>query len=144
MRAWAQQVDDSSSEYLANLKRLAECTFIGPRNVGILGSAVASYHRETAKQVEREARPVSQHVGQVKDKLTVTVTIKGDTPIDGDYGVSHLYTMTDEAGNVFKWFSSRNQNWEVGQQVTIKGTVKGHEVYREVAATLLTRCALAA
>jgi hypothetical protein len=50
--------------------------------------------------------------------------------------------MTDQAGHVFKWFSSsRALGDEVtGKPVVIKGTVKGHELYNEVKQTMLTRC----
>jgi hypothetical protein len=139
-RAWAQTVETSGSEYLANVQRLAQAEEISPRNVGIIGSAVAAHHRETARQQEREAAPVSKHIGQVKDKLEMAVTVKGETAIDSDYGVSHLYTFADATGNVFKWFASRDQRLERGQEIKIKGTVKGHEIYREVAQTSLTRC----
>lgn len=137
---WAKGVEPGDSEYLANVKRCAQANFIGERNTAILGSAVASYHREVAAKVEREARPVSQWVGQPKDKLELDVTIKGETVIDGYYGTTHLYTLTDPEGNVFKWFASTGQEWETGQQVRIRGTVKDHEEYREVRQTVLTRC----
>ena len=47
--------------------------------------------------------------------------------------------MTDPAGNVLKWFSSRGQGWGIGQDVRVKATVKGHEIYKDVAQTLITR-----
>jgi hypothetical protein len=58
--------------------------------------------------------------------------------------------MTDAAGNDFKWFASGSTLWlpehsrdaEEGDTVTIKATVKGHEVYKDRAQTQLTRCAV--
>jgi hypothetical protein len=139
--AWAQDIDPGNpSEYMANVRRVAQANQAGERNAAILGSAVASYHREIARQLEREARPVSKHIGKPKERLILDLTVKGETVIDGYYGATHLFTMTDAAGNVFKWFSSNGQGWETGQAVKIKGTVKGHEIYNEVAQTVLTRC----
>ncbi len=143
VRAWARTVDASESEYLANVQRLAESEYVSPRNTGILGSAVASYHREMNAQADREARPVSQWVGQPKDKLELDVTVRGDTAIDGQWGITHLYTLVGDDGNVFKWFSSRDVGLAPDQHLRITGTVKGHEEYREVKQTLLTRCKIA-
>ncbi len=143
VRDWARTADVSDSEYLANVQHLAESEYVRPRNAGILGSAVASYHREMNAQAEREARPVSQWAGQPKDKLELDVTVRGDTAIDGDWGVTHLYTLVSDDGNVFKWFSSRNLELAPDQHIRITGTVKGHEEYREVRQTLLTRCKIA-
>jgi hypothetical protein len=137
---WARDQDATGSEYLANVQRLAQAEDVSPRNAGIIGSAVAARHRETARAAERAAAPVSRYVGAVKDKIELDVTIKSDTAIDGDYGVSHLYRMASTEGNVLTWFSSRNLNLESGQQLRIRGTVKGHELYHDVEQTKLTRC----
>jgi hypothetical protein len=139
--AWARELEPGNSEYLANVERVAALNFVTERNVAILGSAVASYHREMNLIAERAARPVSQWIGQPKQRLDLALTVKGDTAIDGDWGVTHLYTMVDAAGNVCKWFSSRSQNWQIGQEVQVKATVKGHETYRDVKQTVITRCA---
>jgi hypothetical protein len=48
--------------------------------------------------------------------------------------------MVSAEGNVLTWFSSRNLNLESGQQLRIRGTVKGHELYHDVEQTKLTRC----
>ena len=51
--------------------------------------------------LKRRRQPASNHVGQAGEKLIITVTVHGDTPLDG---VSHLCRMTDAQGNVFMWF----------------------------------------
>ena len=38
------------------------------------------------------------------------------------------------------WWASSNQQLEVGREVTLTGTVKGHETYRDGKSTVLTRC----
>jgi hypothetical protein len=43
-------------------------------------------------------------------------------------------------GNVLKWFSSRNAGLETGATVKLKGTVKAHETYHDLAQTVTTRC----
>lgn len=144
VRDWAATVEAGDSEYLANVRRLAAAEYVSERNTAILGSAVAAYWRERNAAAERAARPVSEFVGKPGERTEFTLTVRSDTPIDGDYGVSHLYTMTDAAGNCYKWFSSRNQDWAPGQDVKVKGTIKKHETYRDVKQTVLTRCTVVA
>jgi hypothetical protein len=136
---WARALDPGDSEYLANVKRCAEANYIGYRNCGLLGSAVASYWRAHNERIEREARPVSQHIGTVKQRLELVLVVRSDTAIEGDYGVRHLYTFTDLFGNVVKWFSSHNQCWTIGQQVSVKATVKRHDVWKDINQTVITR-----
>jgi hypothetical protein len=140
VREWARGVDDTSSEYLANIKRLAGAEVITERNAGMLGSAVAAYNREMQARAEREARPASQWMGQPKDKITVQATVRSDTPVEGDWGIRHRYGFLTREGNWVTWWASSSQGLEVGREVTLTGTVKGHEEYREVKSTVLTRC----
>jgi hypothetical protein len=135
---WARSVEPGDSEYLANVRRLAEADEISPRNAGIFGSAVAAYWRESSAKAERDAAPVSRHIGQQKDRLELDVTVRGETTFGTDFGITHLYTLVTTEGNVLKWFSSRDAGLETGCQLRIRGTVKDHETYHEVAQTILT------
>jgi hypothetical protein len=139
-RERARQVDDSASEYLANVKRLAGAEFITSRNAGIIGSAVAAYHREMNARAEREARPVNQFMGQVKDKITIQATVRSDTPVEGDWGIRHRHGLLTREGNWVTWWASSNQQLEVGREITLTGTVKAHQTHRDVKSTVLTRC----
>jgi hypothetical protein len=76
VRQWALAVDAAGREYLANVRRLAQADEVSPRNVGIIGSAVASYWREVNARAERDAAPVSQHIGRVKDRLDQILVLK--------------------------------------------------------------------
>ena len=68
--------------------------------------------------------------------------------IDGYYGTSELVSMTDEDGNVFKWFASGHALSDDGERVTegetytLVATIKGHGEYAGVKDTSLNRCVL--
>ncbi len=140
VRAWALALDDTTSEYVANLKRLAAAEIVSSRNVGIIGSAVASRNRERARDTERQVRKSSAWIGQPKDKITVTAELRSDTPIEGDWGTRHRYGFMTTDGNSVIWWASSNQRLYVGSTYTVTGTIKTHEEYREVRSTVLTRC----
>jgi hypothetical protein len=139
---------NGTSEYVRNLKALlAEgVTSVGTRNAALAASAVSCYVRHTDRARERAqaatTRVVSQHVGQVKERLRDLVLTVVAEPrfIDGEYGTSTLIIWADKAGNTFKWFASGTHDVEVGQVFTVTGTVKKHETYNGIASTVLSRC----
>jgi hypothetical protein len=83
--------------------------------------------------------PDHGHVGTVGAKLTVTVTVSKVSDFTGAYGATRCHTMEDIEGHVFTWFAS-SARYEVGQALTLQGTVKKHDVYKNVSQTVLTRC----
>jgi hypothetical protein len=91
----------------------------------------------------------ARHVGQVKQRLTLTVTVLLMQPVDRnahhyhDEAVSYLHKFQDDQGNLFTWFSSRDCKVKPGHRLLLRGTVKSHETYRGTAETHLTRCEMA-
>jgi len=145
LRAWLlSDAFAGDGSYVANLKAIAAADVCTYRSIGLLASApqawARSQERTLIRQREREAI-VSEFVGDVKDKLELNVTVKSIRYIQGNYGVTTLYTLADEAGRLFKWFSSNEGlGDEEGVTLRIRGTVKGHEEYNGTKSTQLTRC----
>ncbi|MGA4842102.1 hypothetical protein [Streptomyces sp. G45] len=54
-----------------------------------------------------------------------------------------LVKFSDASGNVYVWFSSAAIVPDKGDEVEVTGTVKKHDMYGEVAQTVLTRCRVA-
>ena len=81
----------------------------------------------------------SEYVGNIGDKITVTVVVEKNVQLDGYYGPSSMHIMRDEIGNCYVWTTTA-KNWEVGSEHTIIGTIKDHKTYRNVRQTVLTRC----
>jgi len=134
------------SDYVVNMKAIVDTKKVSFRNLGLLASAPQAWARFLEKtfiqKVEKQESP-SKHVGSIKERMTLTLTIESVTFISGDYGVSSLYRMSDAEGNVFKWFSSNGILDEmISETVTIIGTVKAHDEWKGVPQTSLTRCKL--
>lgn len=81
-------------------------------------------------------------MGEPKERLVLRVQVEAVRFIESHYGVTTLYTMADEAGRVCQWFASRQVLGEqpTGEWVTIKATVKRHDVVRGHKVSVLTRC----
>jgi hypothetical protein len=148
--------DDFSgtSEYVLNLKAIAGGKRVSSRNFGILVSAPQAWARFNEQTLIRKARneKPSEWIGTVPDKakgikgsrITFTGMIESIRYTDGLYGATTIYQVRDElSGVIVKWFASNNALGEnTGVRVTFRGTVKEHDEYKGIKATVLTRCTL--
>lgn len=81
----------------------------------------------------------SEYQGNIGDKITTTITIEKNIPLEGYYGISYMHIMRDDANNCFVWITTA-RNWEVGSRHTITGTIKELKQYKGIKQTILTRC----
>lgn len=110
--------------------------------------------KEEAEQIERERqeaeekarKAISKHIGQVGDKLDLTVTLEKrawfDVPSFRGYGMDtmYVYTFRDEQGNALVWKTGKGLVFESGEKVHLTGTIKNHDEYDGEKQTTLTRC----
>jgi predicted histidine transporter YuiF (NhaC family) len=135
------------------LKTTCSLEYVTGRNLGILASLFPTYNRELeyqAEKAERERKRAaemaseanSRHIGTVGDRITINVnSVKCVTSWETEYGVTRIYKIVDEAGNVYTW---KTGNFIAEEDVkTIKGTVKEHNEFRGIKQTELTRCKVA-
>ena len=141
---------DSTSGYILNLKTLCKLDYVTSKYFGLLVSLIKAYQRDQELQAEQARRNSiyaekhkvdmkSEHVGVIGQKLTVAVeTASLETSFETQFGVTYLYRFVDNDGNIFKWFTSNFLECE--KIATVTGTVKKHNVYKNVKETVLTRC----
>ena len=142
---WAQTLGDREhlSDYLSNLRVACAQGYITQRLAGIVASAVPAYNREQADKQAALRVGNSQHVGQVKQRLTLSdLLVERVYVTENMYGLATWVTMSDKDGNVYCWKASGSVDFKVGDRVSGKGTVKGHDDYKGTKQTTLTRCAL--
>lgn len=143
--AWAQTIEeDTDSDYLFNLRTIAHAGYVTRSTAGYAASMYVAYNNAMERETERqrkEARPDSQHVGAVGDRIELTVTVEKIHEFEGSYGVVGIHKMTDENGNDITWFAS-GKNWLDDDGVKtyrIAATVKNHGEYNGRLQTLVTR-----
>ena len=109
----------------------------------------AEAERKESERLALEAeKAISQFVGAVGEKLTVTAVYIGSPYFErksfAGYGTETCYinTFKDADGNKILWKTGRNvgSQYEVGQTVEITGTVKEHSEYKGEKQTVLIRC----
>jgi len=149
------------SDYMRNLHLLVEGQVIDRRTAGYVASVPGSYQRF----LEREARDRlpkgtgSGHVGKVGERLDIAGTVTALKVIDSVSQWSNVATLVkvvDESGNVFSsfvsgkahlWVKATDENsvrdWsneiQVGNKVTLRGTVKAHSEFKGIKETQLSR-----
>lgn len=115
--------------------------------------AKAEAQMKARKEAEAKAeakikaeRAISQHVGDIGQKLEIEVTYIYRTSFEvrsfKGFGTDTMYIhiFKDADGNVFTWKTANVIDAEYGDVVTVKGTIKDHDEYRDEKQTVLTRC----
>ena len=85
---------------------------------------------------------VSEWVGEVGERITVSLLCTHVRHFSTSYGLSTMYQFEDEDGNVFIWNTQTSKDIEEDGQYLIAGTIKQHTTYRCVKQTQLTRCSI--
>jgi len=141
--AWARALIPTS-DYEHNLSLVAQQPVVQHAHLGILTSAVAVHGRILEREVEsrrnarQNARP-SQHVGEVGQRLDLELEVQRVISRDTDYGVLHIISMRDQAGNLIVWMTG-SATATAGDRLSVRGTVKKHNEYNGEQQTVLTRC----
>jgi hypothetical protein len=101
------------------------------------------YDDKKAKEIIEQIQFKKEQFAPTGEKVEIQAKVVGANTFDSAYGLTTLYTFVNSEYQ-FKWFSSRGLNVEIGDEIVIKGTVKGSDEYKESFSTLLTRCKIVA
>ena len=138
---WAlEHFAGDNGSYAHNVRSLLATDVITARYVGYVVSIIAAHARATEDQAARTVVAQSnEYVGAVGDKLVVEVTVLKCNAFETDYGTTFLFVLADAAGNNLVWFASNNV-LDVGETITLKGTIKAQNERNGRKQTVLTRC----
>lgn len=128
--------------YEANLRAALNAEYVTDRQIGLLCSAIGAYDKHLGRESARQVQAVSEWIGTVGEKVTVTGTVTTALRVDGYmHGTSNKLVIVTTPAGVVKVVTAAEWAWDVavGDQVTITGTVKDHTTYRDVKQTVLTR-----
>lgn len=82
-------------------------------------------------------------VGEVGDKLKqIAVTLTKKNSFCGRFGLTNILEFRDENKNYLVWFTSTEPKFEIGDKISLSGTIKEHKKYKEIPQTIVTRCKL--
>jgi len=147
-----------SHSYMGKLRQITNSTKITAKQIPMIVSMYSAYLREEQKVLNAQKRAQqheqdiakSAHIGSVGDKIEQEVVLVSVHGFQGMYGWINILKFKNSAGQILVWFSSGdpdnffgtvNQplgNY-IGQSFKICGTVKSHDVYKDVKQTKIIR-----
>lgn len=139
---WVESLRDEAdqlNDYQYNIVACVSIGLIEARNFGVACSILGVYSQKVAESLKKKE---SRYVGSEGDKIAITANLIFYKPCETRYGVSHLYKFVDKEGDLFVWFASNRQSLlnEIGMEVRLAGTIKGHSEFRNEKQTSLIRC----
>ncbi len=131
--AWMKAIPaDTTSDYLHNLRIVAELGAVPSNKFNLVVSVVATAKRARDEEVKRQefskSNATKQFVGTVKERLrNIDVTVKRSHSIDGNFGVTTIITFA-YGDNILTWFASgdRTEEFKPGESYNVDATVKDH------------------
>lgn len=132
------------SSYAENVRTIASLEFQKLSTIGILVSIIKAKQKATEIEIEKEQAPVykSEQFAPTGERVEIAVKVIAENTFETVYGFTTLYTFSNGEYQ-FKWFSSRELAIEIGDEIKIKGTIKGSDEYKGTFSTVLTRCKVA-
>lgn len=135
--------------YEANMVAALTAEYADGKTFGLLASVVAAYERIIGQRASREAeaaaradKPVAKWLGAKGDKVEITGVITMAMTVDGyAYGTTQRLIVIEAGETLAKMYTSAAWSYEVatGETVTVTGTVKSHDTYKDQQQTVLTR-----
>jgi hypothetical protein len=145
--AWAQELE-GRNDYEHNLKVACSLGYVVARNQGLVASATVAFRRfqerEVARAREAKLTAASTHFGKVDSRYIRKLTVTKSFDRENEFGLTVVYTLEDEQGNVFKWWCSGGSFFEgrplkAGDEFFYTFTVKRHGEYQNTKETTIFR-----
>ena len=138
--------EECTSSYLYNLREICRTdTISGFAGVcGMLASLIPTYQKYLREKMEKEAIDGGNYVAEIGQRISAIVTLKDFRTYNaydfrGGEVVKKIYTF-DFNGNTLVWFTDRFFELNIGDSISLTGTVKEHKEYNSIKQTILNRC----
>lgn len=140
-----------SSSFEHTVRNIFKSGVVSGKASAMAGGALAGYIKHMGKQAQhaaeekrKAAAPAGEHIGSVGDKMdfgeAVVVFVR---TISGYYGPTTL-TKFLRGNDTLVWFRSGSKSdLKVGDTVTLSGTVKKHDQFKDEKQTVITRAKFA-
>jgi hypothetical protein len=146
---WLEESTDNS-DYMHNLRTAMLNPAVMRQTKGLIASVTAAYARHTGEAAKRRAEaalkaalPPSKHIGAIKQRLDLEVTLQGVHGYIGSFGPSNVVRMIADDGAVLVAFCTGEapSPEAVGKRLAIRATVTKHDFRKGEAQTVVNRLA---
>lgn len=145
LKAEGVQYDNSIGYYFTAPTTKFPTVEVTPEEVTALNyEDIRVFHVNAWKVIEakiKALKPVSQYVGTVGQKLTVTAKYTHTAWYETKFGTTYIHNFVTAEGNQLVWKTGSGYvEASEGDTVTITATVKDHSEYKDNKQTALMRC----
>lgn len=124
------------------VSKLVKWGAISEKQVELINKLMGDIKDRPRREAEAAARKAeeaakAQWVGTVGERREFELTVAFRTSFETQYGIMHVHSMRDAAGNVVVYKGA--QIGEKGEKLKIKATVKEHAVYKDLKQTVVSR-----
>lgn len=143
-RLWVMTLDASKNEFTHNMATIVKTGYVDWKAAGTAAYIVQGYLKEQEKQTTQRDLSSSVHFAQKGDKIRGDVEIisKKVVPMkDWDQFQKTLVRMLSKDGNLLVTFSTGEfgNAANVGDKITIRGTVTKNDEFNNVKQTIINR-----
>ncbi len=144
---WAAAIDlitvqEHMKDFWHNVKTVATNGYADWKAAGVTAAIVRMYqlHLERIeKDKNKDDLTTSQHFSEVGKRIVGEVRVIGRRTYEGAFGPSTMIRMITKDGNVVVTFTSGKFDAELGEVLTIAGTVKKNDIYQGIKQTIVSR-----
>jgi len=130
-----------------NLQAIAINRYVTRKQLGLAAYMAQAKARADEKLVQEKLRATQVakmvHVGTVGKREAFEVKFSRVSSHENQWGMTHRHVFYDAQGNELVWWGSYNLEYredvEPGDALSLKATVKKHEVYKGTPQTVITR-----
>lgn len=140
--AWIQNMskeESQTSDYIHNLWVSCHGYGVPYRQIGYAASIFVGYNKAHGITFEKKEEKVSEWKGQEGQKVEFQASVVRVNYSEGQFGTCAIYTLLEEDGTVWTWFSSKDI-LEKEHTYKLSGKVKKHQMYRDEKQTVVTYC----
>ena len=138
------------NDYHHNLDIILTSDTMEYRHAGYVSSIYMLVKKLTEQDVTSEESKTSNHIGEIKEKVSLALTFKSENGFESQYGWVTFYNFETDDGDkiVWKTASSPKIDGETrdpieGEKYTMTATIKAHDSYNMVKQTHVIRAKLA-
>lgn len=132
----------TDSDYGRNLRVILAGETVTGRNVGLLASLVKVFARQQELEAARKPRRrVAGFLGEAGERIRdISATAKIIRYSEGDFSTTTWLVAVTDDGHTLVWRAAKCLDIEAGDRFTMAAaTVKGHDNYRGIDQTVVTR-----
>jgi len=132
------------NNFVITIKQLLELGKVRAKFFSYIAGAVSGYlkhlDREAKKAVDEKIKRVNATVGEVKKRQDFNVTLESLITTSGFYGTIYVHKFRKDTGETIVWFANGTSlDREIGDEFTIKATVKKFDEYNGWKQTIVVR-----